>query len=206
MSGFYHRFELRLFHGICCVSFLLTQARLHAQAPEEDIRGPRDLVEIPAPEKFPLGLYLAVAVALVVIAIVWYFLKRQSRKKAGKSPLAIAFASLTELATTREALTAEAFANRAAQTVRHFISEQFGIVAPRRTTEEFLNLLANDVSSPLGKESDHLRLFLKSCDLAKFAGINLSSSQRDELLQAARGFVTASSAPVLPPPPQAPKA
>lgn len=206
MLKFCHRPKLRLFHGFCGMCILLMQIQLRAQAPEEDIRGPRDLVEIPAPEKFQLGLCLAIAGSLLVIGLVWYFLKRQSRKKAGKSPLAIAFASLTELATTRETLTAEAFASRAAQTVRHFISEQFGIVAPRRTTEEFLNLLANDVSSPLGKESDQLRLFLNSCDLAKFAGINLNSSQRDELLQAARGFITASSAPVLAAPPQADKA
>ena len=108
------------------------------------------------------------------------------------SPPEVALASLAELEQTREIISAEAFANRAAQTVRQYIADRFGLAAPRRTTEEFLR----DVEkSTLIGESDHLRAFLKSCDLAKFAGSNLDSAQRGELLQTARGFVNATAKP-----------
>ena len=102
--------------------------------------------------------------------------------------------SLTELEVRTEAMTAEAFAYQAARCVRQYISERFGIAAPRRTTEEFLRDLAQDETSPLAGQGDHLRVFLKSCDLAKFAGSNLDTTQRVDLLQAARGFIQATSA------------
>lgn len=200
MSGIYHRSNLWVLQCVTIATIGLSETSLFAQAPEEDIRGPRELIEIPVVDQTPLGLWLALIGGVLVILLAWYLWRRFSRRKAGKTPLAVAFASLTELANTRETLTAEAFAERAAQTIRSYISQQFGIAAPRRTTEEFLGSLARDSSSPLGKESDHLRVFLKSCDLAKFAGASLSASQRDELLQTARGFITASSAPVVPPP------
>jgi hypothetical protein len=36
-----------------------------------------------------------------------------------------------------------------------------------------------------------LKQFLQSCDLAKFAGGQLNRDQREELIQSARGFVSA---------------
>lgn len=180
----------------CLVSSLSAQA---PATPEEDIRGPRGLVEIPVPEKPPVALWWGIGGGLLAVAVVYLLMKKFEAVKKGKSPLSIAMSSLTELAGTREALPAEAFANRAAQTVRQYVAEQFGIAAPRRTTEEFLHDLAKNENVPLVGESDHLRVFLKSCDLAKFAGSNLNMSQRDELLQAARGFIETTSAPVITP-------
>ncbi|MEO8614443.1 MAG: hypothetical protein ABI600_04830 [Luteolibacter sp.] len=178
-------------------------ADLSAQAPAtpvaEDIRGPRGPVEIPVPEKPPIALWSGIGAGLLAVAVAWFLIKRFERDKQRKSPLVVALGALNELAGTRESLAAEAFANRAAQTVRQYISEQFGLAAPRRTTEEFLRDLAKNDSSPLIAESDHLRVFLKSCDLAKFAGSNLNMNQRDDLLHAARGFIETTSAPVLKP-------
>ena len=181
---------------------ILGTAVLSAQTPAasaEDIRGPRGLVEIPVPKKPPVGLWSGIGAGLLAVAVAYVLMRKFDRDKKRKSPLAIAMSSLTELAGTREALPAEAFANRAAQTVRQYIAEQFGLAAPRRTTEEFLRDLAKNANSPLVSETDHLRVFLKSCDLAKFAGSNLNMSQRDELLQAARGFIETTSAPVITP-------
>jgi hypothetical protein len=183
-------------HLVPSLFLLLPAGGLSAQ--EEDIRGPRDLVEIPIPEQAKDAFWWGLAAGLIAVAIVMFFWKRFQRAQAGRSPLSLALSSLTELAGTRADLPAEAFANRAAQTVRQYIAAQFGIAAPRRTTEEFLNDLAKDEASPLARESDHLRVFLRSCDLAKFAGVNLTTRQREELLQAARGFVESSSAPVIP--------
>jgi hypothetical protein len=184
------------FHHVLASVVLLCAGGLSAQ--EEDIRGPRELVEIPVPQQANDALWWGLAAGLIAVAAVMFYWKKRKRVRAGRSPLALALASLAELAGTRGDLPAEAFANRAAQTVRQYIAAQFGIAAPRRTTEEFLNDLAKNESSPLVREGDHLRVFLKSCDLAKFAGVNLTATQREELLQAARGFVESSSAPVTP--------
>jgi hypothetical protein len=168
---------------------------LSAQAPDaaEDIRGPKALVEIPVPEKPPVVLYSSIGGGVLLLALATYLWKKRARKLKLKSPPEVALASLAELEATREAIAAEAFANRAAQTVRQYIADRFSLVAPRLTTEEFLHALAKDTSSPLSAESDHLRAFLKSCDLAKFAGVNLDFNQRIELIDTARNFVRSTS-------------
>ena len=128
---------------------------------------------------------------LIAAAIMW----RRSvlrRRTDGASKAALLL--LSKLESEQEALAAEAFANRAAQTVRQYIADRFGIAAPRRTTEEFLRDLAADAAVPLANESDHLRAFLKSCDLAKFAGTRLDHDQRQDLLQTARDFIRATRA------------
>lgn len=168
---------------------------LAAQAPDaaEDIRGPKALVEIPVPEKPPIVLWSSIGGGVLLLALAAYLWKKRVRNQRLKTPPEVALASLAELEATREAIAAEAFANRAAQTVRQYIAERFGLAAPRRTTEEFFHDLAKQESSLLISESDHLRIFLKSCDLAKFAGSNLDSIQRGELLDAARNFIRSTS-------------
>jgi hypothetical protein len=178
--------------GLRVAVLLLACGHLSAQPPagEEDIRPPKPLVEIPQPAKAPVALWLGTAGGLLALALALYLWRRHARRIKLKSPPEVALASLSQLETNRESVSAEAFANRAAQTVREYIASRFGLAAPRRTTEEFLR----DVEkSPLIGESDHLRIFLKSCDLAKFAGSNLDSKQRAELLDAARGFVNATA-------------
>jgi hypothetical protein len=171
---------------------------LHGQPAEDDIRGPKPLVVIPEPEKFPVLLWASiggVAMLWVIAALLW---RRHARKQRLRSPQETALAALAELAAGRESMTAESFANRAAQTVRQYLSDRFGLAAPRRTTEEFLHDLTADPASPLSDKCDHLRGFLRSCDLAKFAGCEMDLTQRAELVQAARGFIEATAAPSKP--------
>jgi hypothetical protein len=176
---------------------LIETTVLTAQVPHvDDIRGPRGYINIPVPAKSPIALWSGIAVGLLVVFIAGYFLRKMNRKQKAKSPSFIALTSLSELAGTGEKLAAETFANNAAKTVREYIASQFGIAAPRRTTEEFLNELAHNDTSPIVGQGDYLKSFLKSCDLAKFAGSYLNMKQREELLQTARGFVETSSAPV----------
>lgn len=166
-----------------------------AQAPEEDIRGPKPLVEIPQPEKFPVVFWACVAGGILLCLLAVLLWRWLARRKQSKSPMAIAFASLAGLAKTRNQLSAEAFAGQAADTVRGYIAARFGIAAPRRTTEEFFRELAQNGMEAAIAGSDHLKAFLKSCDLAKFAGSDLDALQREDLIQAARGFVSATSVP-----------
>lgn len=165
-----------------------------APDPGEDIRGAKALIEIPPPDKPPVALVSGIGGAAVALVLAWLWWRKRRRSQQRQDPRAIALAALAELASGREVLAAEPFANRAAQTVRQYIAERFGLAAPRRTTEEFLHELARDNAAGLTGESDHLRAFLKSCDLAKFAGARLDSSQRDGLLEAARAFITATAA------------
>lgn len=183
-------------HWILCALWVaVCTVTLHAQAPApaEDIRGPKPLVEIPAPEKSPLPLYGSMAACVLLLALAAWLWKKRSPKPLVKAPREVALASLIELESTRDKIAAEAFANRAAQTVRQYIADHFHLTAPRLTTEEFLHALAKDSASPLHAESDHLRTFMKSCDLAKFAGLHLNENQRIELIDAARTFVRATS-------------
>ncbi|MES2438506.1 MAG: hypothetical protein V4584_05550 [Verrucomicrobiota bacterium] len=185
---------------ICCVLLASMSGHLSAQAPApaEDIRGPKALVEIPVPEKPPYALWAGIGGGVLLLTLAAILLKNRKRKQRLKSPPEVALSSLAELEASREAMAAEAFANRAAQTVRQYIADRFGLAAPRRTTEEFLHDLAKNEATPLIAESDHLRAFLKSCDLAKFAGSNLDASQRGELINAARGFIHSTSKAVTP--------
>jgi hypothetical protein len=170
-----------------------TAGLLSGQVPPvaEDIRPAKAPVEIPAPPESPLEFWIPFTCALLAVLVASWLLRKFGAKSKMKSPPEVALASLQSLEMNRESLTAESFASSAALTVRQYIFDRFGLAAPRRTTEEFLR----DVeTSPLIKESDHLRLFLKSCDLAKFAGSHLDANQRAELIAAARGFVRATAA------------
>jgi len=175
-------------------AFLSTCGHLAAQAPAEpeDIRPPKAFVEIPEPKKPPVTLWVASAGGAIALLGAWLLWRKWLGKRGLRTPQEIALQSLAELERSRESSAAEAFANRAAQTVREYIAMRFGLAAPRRTTEEFLR----DVEkSPIIGESDHLKAFLKSCDLAKFAGANLDDGQRGELIKAARSFVNATAGP-----------
>ncbi len=189
---------LRCFYRTLLIAAL--SCHLSAQTPDapEDIRGPKALVDIPVPEKTPIALYSSIAGGILLCALAAYLWKKRAHSQQLKTPREVALASLADLEATSKNLAAEAFANNAAHTVRQYIADRFSLVAPRLTTEEFLHALTKDTSSPLHAESDHLRAFLKSCDLAKFAGVNLDFNQRIELLETARKFVRSTSQAVTP--------
>lgn len=164
-----------------------------AQTPagEDDIRPAKGMVEIPTEAPVPVALWLAVASGVVVAVLVWVWW-RFFRGKKGKRPEKTALSALEILAAQSGAASASAFATDVAGVLRQYIADRFGLAAPRRTTEEFLR----DVEySPILAEGDHLRGFLKSCDLAKFAGSGLDSAQREDLIRTARAFVMATAKP-----------
>ena len=185
--------------AVAAAIFLLASGRAAAQTssdPPEDIRPPKGMVEIPQPKKPPVAMWLGITGGAVLLALAawWWHLRRRRRNL--RSPAEIALWALAELEVMRETIAAEAFANRAAGVVRNYIAGRFGLAAPRRTTEEFLRELAKDDDSPLASQGDSLRVFLKSCDMAKFAALPLDAGQRGELIRSARGVVTVTSEPV----------
>lgn len=147
-----------------------------------DIRGP---IAEPPPwwaglEGWALAVAIA-AVALVGIALLWRRLRRP------KDARRLALAKIAEA--EARASNAKAFAQEVSEAVRAYIEARFGVHAPRRTTEELLEALAEDEASPLERYRPLLAAFLARCDLAKFGGAHLTSSDREALAESARGFV-----------------
>lgn len=185
---------LRYIYRFIFLCGIMAAGQLSAQTPpaEEDIRGPKSVVAIPVPEKNDYVFWATVAGVFLIMLLAIYLWKKWKRRQRSKTPQEVALKSLVELESNREALAAEAFANGAAQTLRSYISARFGLAAPLRTTEEFLrDIVRND--APLSGETELLKTFLKSCDLAKFAGSQLDENQRNALIEAARGFIRSTS-------------
>lgn len=168
-----------------------------AQAPAalEDIRGPKPLVEIPVEKEFPLTLVLSVAGGMLLLVLIILGCIALARKRRPLAADLAALSALKQLEASQNDLVAGAFANYAAGTVRQYIAARFGIAAPKKTTEEFFRHIAKDDASGLLAHGEHLRAFLKACDLAKFAGAGLDAGGRAELLETAREFIR-STAPV----------
>jgi hypothetical protein len=183
---------------ICTVWIGASAGLLFAQGPDADIRGPKDLIQIPTAQSPPVLLWVCGLGGLALVALVAFLWTRRSRKQALRSPSQMALAALSELERNPNPIAAEAFASQAALTVRQYLAARFQLAAPRRTTEEFLHDLALASDSPVAAESDHLKVFLKSCDLAKFAASDLNSTEREALIESARRFIDATSKPVTP--------
>ncbi len=194
----------RVFRGLLIAALT---CNLSAQAPDaaEDIRPIKEVVVVPKTfaetlqeKKSTVVLWSSIVGGVLLLVIGLLLWRRHYLKRQLNSSARIALSALRDLESDQEGIGAEAFAYLASKVVRQYIAERFGLAAPRRTTEEFLRDLAKEEAMPLIAESDHLRVFLKSCDLAKFAGSNLDSTQRVELLNAACGFIRSTSTAVTP--------
>jgi hypothetical protein len=107
--------------------------------------------------------------------------------------------ALRDIDRQRESLPAGDLAEQTANVVRRFIAGNFGIAAPQRTTEEFLQSLTTSSHSPLQPHAALLQEFLTTCDQAKFAGAEFDPVERFALLDIANRFIQAAaySAPVV---------
>ena len=136
-------------------------------------------LEAPAPPRLPpVSRWLWVAsawAALLVVALLLWWRSRRSRVK--QAPIAIAVPAhvkaLRELARLRgagrrTAVEIDAFYVATSQVLRVYLEERFGLRAPERTTEEFLQEV--EAGGPLSvAQCLELRRFLQQCDLVKFA-------------------------------------
>ncbi len=141
---------------------------------------------------------------IVLLALlVWFLL----RKKPAR-PLTPYESALRELDFAR-ALSGDGqhqvFAIAASDAVRHYLENAYQMPAPERTTEEFLQEAARHAWLQ-GELAGRLRHFLELCDLAKFAGQELGTTEREQLLGAAREFIDAAEKRRQPPPTATPGA
>jgi hypothetical protein len=165
----------------------------HAQVPkaaEEDIRAARAIIEIPAPaQPSYFWWYVALGVFLFSLAglILWRWL---SSRRPAISAMSRALKALRALEERQAQLDDEAFAAEAADVLRAYVAVAYGIAAPQRTSEEFLQecLQRKIIADP---SLEKLRGFLKACDIAKFASGSLTGLDRQDMLAQVKDMVLA---------------
>ena len=160
------------------------------------IAGPVELPPAPRQSVLPIVAAVCAGLAVVVLMVLWV---RRRRRPEALAPTIPAH----ELAYNRlEALLAQgllergevkAFYRRLSHVLRRYIEDRFGLHAPERTTEEFLDELAT--SDALGGEfRPLLREFLSHCDLVKFAELRPTNDQIQKTFEAAKDFIEATKA------------
>ncbi len=152
----------------------------------QDIKGPL-VIGSPWAWVGPVILILALAAA---VALAWWWWRRthppESVAAAGLTPAERAWNRLQAALDLIEE--PERFVTEVSETARTYLEERFGLRAPERTTEEFLNELSGSVV--LDSRHKHLLSdFLTRCDLVKFARAEADRSELQELHSAAQRLV-----------------
>ena len=160
---------------------------------------PQDIKDIAETVNLPVSytrFILWIIVALVVIAGgITTFLLLKRRKKAQeeivKKPAhVIAYEQLEKLMSSGliEQRRIEEYYILLSDTIRTYLENRFGLKAPEMTTEEFLNVTANDSNL---KDEHKLLLsnFLMHCDLVKFARYGPDEGEMKSAYESAKRFV-----------------
>lgn len=178
--------------GLWCSMGMLAVAQVAPpQDAEEDIRGPRALVEIPQPEQTSYFWWWIAAGLLLGIALGCWAYRHWRQRRVAELPQAVALRQLQRLVQSGTVTSATEFAEQAAMVLRQYFTDRFGIAAPRRTSEEFLRELAARPGA-WDQKIVTIDAFLRSCDLAKFAGLTLADGERQQLVDRACEVVQAS--------------
>ncbi len=140
---------------------------------------------------WPVGL--AIGLGLVVAALALYMTRRRAQHPDIEpviEPHVWARARLDELEARRlvELGKVHEFYVALSDIVRQYLERRFGLMAPERTTEEFLRE-ARSSSVLADGHKTLLSGFLRAADMVKFALHEPSASESNDALAAARGFV-----------------
>ena len=129
----------------------------------------------------------------IICGLVYKFKKRskiQEQTFIKRTPHEIACELLERL--SKEDLIAKGLVReyyyRITNILRHYIEDRFGLLAPERTTEEFLTEMAH--TNQL--DATHkilIREFLERCDMVKYAKYGPSKSEIKETYDAAKRFI-----------------
>jgi hypothetical protein len=146
---------------------------------------------------------------VAVVAIIALVLRRRMRR--GERLIVIpphewAFQQLAALAAEKliEEGRIKEFYYRLSEIARTYIELRFGLMAPERTTEEFLDEMRNSNALP-EQYQPALRGFLESCDMVKYALYEPTTDEIERSFNSARDFVseTQPTAPAVAEPPLA---
>ncbi|OHB45626.1 MAG: hypothetical protein A2094_01830 [Planctomycetes bacterium GWE2_41_14] len=164
---------------------------------------PGDIKDILPPVDVPMSikrLIVWISVGLgalllsgVIYGLVYKFKKRskiQEQQFIRRTPQEIAYELLERL--SKEDLIAKGLVKeyyyRITNILRHYIEARFGLLAPERTTEEFLTEMAH--TNQL--DATHkilIREFLERCDMVKYAKYGPSKLEIKETYDAAKRFI-----------------
>ncbi len=154
----------------------------------------KDVVDLPVVEKpshawlyWSVGSGTALALAGVAL-LAWP--NRSSRRSAKDRALA-ELAELQQSDLLAKGLT-EQYYVRLTTIVRQYIENQFGIAAPKLTTEEFLDQTASSSLLDDGQRGT-LRVFLSLADLVKFARFQPGHEDANQAIQRATQFIEQSA-------------
>jgi hypothetical protein len=157
-----------------------------------------DLRILEAPR--PWYHWAILATAIVLAGCLFWFLKRRVSRSAQEAgtvalhPHEDALAALEKARALMSTSNSRAYAMEVSAIVRRYIEHRFGILAPRRSTEEFLQEAR--VSPKLERKYQLLlEEFLKGCDFLKFARGIAETPELENLHQSAMHFVSQTKAP-----------
>ena len=140
-------------------------------------------------------LWVWMLLATLVVGVVMLIQRRNAAQRAANAAQVTADAhedALAELEKARALMSREnsqPYGIAVSGIVRHYIERRFSIVAPRRSTEEFLI----EASASPNLDSKHRQLlaeFLGACDFLKFARARAELTELEAQHQAAVRFVT----------------
>ena len=139
------------------------------------------------------GLSLLAAGVLLVGGS--YLLWRHRRRPRPLLPYEKALQSLDAARAFMQPANAREFTTAVSAIIRSYIEQRFGVIATRRTTEEFLRDLLEPTNTSLARYQTLLGEFLNRCDLVKFAAMSPTLQDMESLHQSARAFVLDTAEP-----------
>ena len=134
-------------------------------------------------------------VALVIASLLVWRLRRREKAVAEvrKSPLETALAALEQL--EKDDLVAKGelkeYYGRVSSILREYVEGRYGLQAPERTTEEFMEDLRRDSGTLSNEQKSLLEKFLMHCDLVKFAKFEPSADEVRATFESCKEFVVA---------------
>ena len=157
-----------------------------------DIRGLKDMVEIPTGNEWVWWLLVAVAVLVVTGIFVWFIRRHVVKRSMELAPPPPPPPHVVAWERLQRALDliheAEWFCIEVSHIIRVYLEERFSLHAPDRTTEEFLLELQSS-RHLAGEHKQLLANFLSECDMVKFARAEPPEQELRSLHEAASRLV-----------------
>lgn len=158
----------------------------------EGMTTPMDIqgwIDLPGPPLWPWLVAGGAVVITIVSGFIWW-LSRIRPEGPPPTPAELARASLRVLR-QRNLIAhgdSDGFYTSLSQIIRQYLEGRFGLSAPRQTTAEFLEDTKQDACLSSSQQV-HLRQFLRTADLVKFAGHEPAEAQGMDAINEADRFI-----------------